>query len=178
MRLRRAGFYSFLLCALAAVPAWCAEAGKVASVEFVRSGIESVRSQANSIADSISHLAPVALSGNYNDLTNKPTIPAAYTHPTIARTDTNDGQLLGSGSVFLAVDNISSDANGHITSVHSNLLAMPVIPSVGTTSGTVAAGNDSRIVNAVQKVSGTQNNMVVFGASGAIADSGIRIWVE
>lgn len=33
-------------------------------------------------ADDVSGLATVATSGNYEDLTNKPTIPAAYTHPT------------------------------------------------------------------------------------------------
>lgn len=36
----------------------------------------------NHSADNVSGLADVATSGDYEDLTNKPTIPAAYTHPT------------------------------------------------------------------------------------------------
>lgn len=54
-------------------------------------------------ASKVSGLKTVATTGDYNDLTNKPTIPAAYTHP--AYTGTNSKDLY----------KISVDSLGHVS---------------------------------------------------------------
>ena len=58
----------------------------------------------------ITGLSNVATSGSYNDLSNKPTIPAAYTHPTPSG--------LG-GAKSSGLYKISTDANGHVTGTAS-----------------------------------------------------------
>lgn len=70
----------------------------------------------------ISGLAKVATSGSYNDLTNKPTIPSAYTLPTASSTQ-KGGIKVGTG-----------------LSISSEKLSV----SYGTSANTAAAGNDSR----------------------------------
>ena len=47
-------------------------------------GLTNYTHPANHPASMITGLANVATTGSYNDLTNKPTIPSAYTHPTTA----------------------------------------------------------------------------------------------
>jgi hypothetical protein len=57
---------------------------------------------------SLSSLATVATSGSYNDLSNTPTIPAAYTHPN------------HSGDVTSVADGATTISNNAVTTVKIN----------------------------------------------------------
>lgn len=75
----------------------------------------------------VASLATVATSGSYNDLMNKPTIPAAQV-------------------------NADWTANSGVAQIlHKPTLGTAAAKDVGTTADTVAAGDDSRIVNALPK---------------------------
>ena len=68
----------------------------------------------------VSGLATVATSGSYNDLTNKPSIPAAYTLPT-ASASTLGGVKIGSGvNISSGVISVTTSSIGAATSSHTH----------------------------------------------------------
>lgn len=71
----------------------------------------------------------VATSGSYTDLTNKPTIPAAYSLPT-ASNSVLGGIKVGTG--------LSIDQNGLLNATGSSSLAVSLIDSANTVSGTIS----------------------------------------
>jgi hypothetical protein len=77
-------------------------------------------------ASSVSGLATVATTGSYNDLSNKPTIPAAYTLPN-ATTTTLGGVIVGTG-----------------LGVSSGTVSV----TYGTAASTACQGNDARLSDA------------------------------
>lgn len=71
-------------------------------------------------ASQVSDLAAVATSGSYNDLDDKPTIPAAYTLPT-ASASTLGGVKIGSGVVISSgVISVTTSSIGAATSNHTH----------------------------------------------------------
>ncbi len=86
-------------------------------------------------------LATVATTGNYADLINK---PAILTPPTLASVATTGN--------YTDLSHIPALAPVALSGNYADLLNKPASGNVtvGTTAGTVAAGNDSRIVGAAQ----------------------------
>ena len=71
-------------------------------------------------ASQVSGLAKVATSGSYNDLTNKPSIPAAYTLP-VATASVLGGVKIGSGvTISSGVISVSCSSIGAATSGHTH----------------------------------------------------------
>lgn len=71
-------------------------------------------------ASQVSGLAKVATSGNYNDLINKPNIPAAYTLP-VATASVLGGVKIGSGvTISSGVISVSCSSIGAATSGHTH----------------------------------------------------------
>lgn len=85
------------------------------------------------VSGSTPTLATVATTGSYNDLINKPSIPTQYTDEMAQ--DAALGVIGATGGVNFNYNDGANTANITLT--------------YGTTSNTVAQGNDSRIVNAV-----------------------------
>ena len=104
----------------------------------------------------IPSLATVATSGSYADLSNKPTIPSAYTLPT-ASASTIGGIKVGSGlsidgsSVLSATYSYSlpsattSTLGGVIVGTGLAVSSGTVSVAYGTSSSTACVGNDSRL---------------------------------
>ena len=68
----------------------------------------------------VSGLATVATSGSYDDLTNKPSIPAAYTLPT-ASASTLGGVKIGSGiNISSGVISVTTSSIGAATATHTH----------------------------------------------------------
>ena len=92
---------------------------------------------------SASSLAAVATSGNYNDLTNKPTIPGAYTLP-YATSSTLGGVKIG--------NNISV-TNGTISLTQTNVIsALGYTPSASDTTYGNATTTSSGLMSSTDKV--------------------------
>lgn len=92
---------------------------------------------------SASSLAAVATSGNYNDLTNKPTIPGAYTLP-YATSSTLGGVKIG--------NNISV-TNGTISLTQTNVIsALGYTPSSSDTTYGNATTTSSGLMSSTDKV--------------------------
>jgi hypothetical protein len=87
-------------------------------------------------------LATVATSGNYNDLTNTPTVPAAYSLPN-ASASTLGGIKVGS--------NLSIDSNGVLSGVSS--YSLPT--ATATELGGIKVGSGLTITNGVLSASGS-----------------------
>ena len=86
-------------------------------------------------ASMITGLATVATSGSYNDLSNKPTIPAAYTHPTTtARTGVPTANQTPSFGGTFTVNQVSNDTNGHVSAITSRTITIPSTLSNGNST--------------------------------------------
>jgi hypothetical protein len=129
-------------------------------------------------AGAVSGLATVATSGSYADLSNKPTIPSAYTLPTASSTVLG-GVKIGSGISIDGNGVISASAGytlpaattstlgGVIVGSGLGVLSGTVSVSYGTTSGTACQGNDSRLSDARTPTSHASSHQT--GGSDAIA---------
>jgi len=109
----------------------------------------------------VSGLATVATSGSYADLSNKPTIPAAYSLPT-ATASVLGGVKIGSG--------ISIDANGVISASSAYTLPAATTSSLGgVIVGSGLSVSSGTISAAVTSVNGLTGAVVVI-ATYATAD--------
>lgn len=90
-------------------------------------------------ASQVSGLSKVATSGSYNDLTNKPSIPAAViVDSALSSTSTNPVQNKVINSALAG--KAASSHNHSAANITSGTLAIARIPT-GTTASTVALGN-------------------------------------
>ena len=110
-------------------------------------------------------LAPVATSGAYNDLTGRPAIPVV---PTLSPVATSGAYADLTGRPAIPVvptlaPVATSGAYGDLTGRPT----IPTVPAVGTAAGTLAAGNDARIVGAAQAASLAP--VATSGAYGALS---------
>lgn len=137
-------------------------------------------------AADVSGLAAVATTGAYSDLTGAPTIPAAYTLSP-AGTATLGGVLASTGTAGQYVFGINpatgalvfgspagaytlpaattSTLGGVVVSTGLAVSSGTLAVSYGTTAGTAAAGNDSRITGALQ-------SSAIPASGGLLATSG------
>ena len=109
-------------------------------------------------------LATVSSSGSYNDLTNKPSIPSAYTLPTASSTVTG-GVRIGSG--------VSIDANGVISvstayaatsHTHGNLTNDG---KIGTASGQIVVTGTGGVVTTAATISASSVSGLPTAGTGA-----------
>lgn len=129
----------------------------------------------HSAAD-VSGLASVATSGSYNDLTNKPSIPAAYTLP-VATSSVLGGVKQGS--------NVTIDGSGAIsvaapvTSLpYSSITGTPSLSTVATSGSYSDLTNKPNIIKAA--VEWTANHTVADGTrylAGDLVYAGGRVYV-
>ena len=110
-------------------------------------------------------LAPVATSGAYSDLTGRPAIPVV---PTLSPVATSGAYADLTGRPTIPVvptlaPVATSGAYGDLTGRPT----IPLVPAVGTAAGTLAAGNDARIVGAAQAASLAP--VATSGAYGALS---------
>jgi len=101
---------------------------------------KNITTTSNIAASKVSGLKTVATSGNYEDLTNKPAIPSAYTHPTYT--------AYNSGLYKITVNN-----QGHITSATqvqgSDLTSLGLLSkSTNVNNGVVVTNNNGEIIAA------------------------------
>lgn len=91
------------------------------SINITPSSIGAAASSHTHTASQVSGLSTVATSGSYNDLTNKPTIPSAYTLPT-ASNSTKGGVKIGSGLTMsgevlsVSLSNATTSSSGLMSS--------------------------------------------------------------
>ena len=143
--------------------------GSVTNAKISVQGIE---------ATHITGLATVATSGSYADLSNKPTIPSAYSLPT-ATASVLGGIKIGSG---LAIDGsgvvtaagtytlpaaTTSVLGGMIVGTGLGVSSGTVSVTYGTTSNTACQGNDSRLSDARAPTSHVHGNITNAGAIGS-----------
>lgn len=108
-------------------------------------------------ASMITGLATVAKSGSYNDLTNKPTIPAAYSLPD-ATAYTKGGVKIGS--------NISV-SYGTISLTKANVVA-----ALGYTPPTTDTNTDTKVTNTLA----TTTKAYVTGTTSATTNTGTQVF--
>lgn len=116
---------------------------QIATTAFVQTAVSS--------KVSVSELATVATSGNYNDLTNKPTIPGAYTLPYAT------SSILGG----VKIGNNISVLNGIISLTQTNVIsALGYTPSASDTTYGNATTTSSGLMSSTDKVklNGIDNN--------------------
>lgn len=106
--------------------------------------------------------ATVATSGNYNDLTNKPTIPAAYSLPT-ASSSTLGGVKIGNG-ISISSGTISVNLTKSMVTT-----ALGYTPPTADTNTTYSAGNNITI-------SGSNNAISVAGLGSAAYKDASGTW--
>lgn len=98
-------------------------------------------------ASKVSGLKTVATSGNYEDLTNKPSIPSAYTHPTFT--------AYNSGLYKITVNN-----EGHITGAvsvqASDLTSLGLLKGSVTGSNRILITDDDGVIKATNSLSANQ----------------------
>ena len=108
---------------------------QIATTAFVQTAVSS--------KVSVSELATVATSGSYNDLTNKPTIPSAYTLPYAT------SSILGG----VKIGNNISVSNGTISLSQTNIIsALGYTPSASDTTYGNATTTSSGLMSSTDKV--------------------------
>lgn len=123
-----------------------------------------------------SALAAVATSGNYNDLTNRPSIPAAYTLPT-ASSSTLGGVKIGSnisvsgGVISLTRANVTS-ALGYNPPVSDTTYVNATASAAGLMSSTDKSKLDSIAANANNYVHPASHPANMITGLAAVATSG------
>ena len=101
--------------------------------------------------------ATVATSGSYNDLTNKPTIPSAYTLPTASSTvlggvKVGSNITLSSGTISLSKSNVTSALGFTPANVNEIPIALPN-PYALTINGTSYTGSSAVSINTARRLS-------------------------
>lgn len=101
--------------------------------------------------------ATVATSGSYNDLTNKPTIPSAYTLPTASSTvlggvKVGSNITLSSGTISLSKSNVTSALGFTPANVNEIPIALPN-PYALTINGTSYRGSSAVSINTARILS-------------------------
>jgi len=160
-------------------------AGAIGTVsgQIVVTGSSGVLTTAATIAaTAVTGLATVATTGSYNDLTNKPSIPSAYTLPTASATVLG-GVKIGSGISIDGTGVISASASYTLPSATTATLGGVIVGTglgvtsgtisvtYGTTAGTACQGNDSRLSDARTPLAHTQAASTITGLA-TVATSG------
>lgn len=141
---------------------------QIATTAFVQTAVSS--------KVSASALAAVATSGNYNDLTNKPSIPAAYTLPT-ASTSVMGGVKIGSnisvssGVISLTRANVTG-ALGYTPPVSNTTYVNATTSAAGLMSSTDKSKLDSIAANANNYVHPASHPASMITGLAAVATSG------
>ena len=122
-------------------------------------------------------LKTVAFTGSYNDLSNKPTIPSAYKHPSYtARTGVpTANQTPGFGGTFTVTQPVS-DATGHITAMNSRTITIPNAVATTSANGLMSSSDKTKLNNAAQVVEVTQAQYNALGS--AVNTNGIFYLVK
>ena len=108
-------------------------------------------------------LATVATSGSYNDLKNKPTIPAAYTLPT-ASTSQLGGVKVDGSTITISNGVISASGSG---SGSSTLMGLSDVKLTNPSSGQILKYNGSKWVNGSPS-SGGSDGTQLYGSPQAL----------
>lgn len=121
-------------------------------------------SQLNS---ALSSLAPVAITGNYNDLTDKPSIPVAQIQ--------SDWNQVNTGSADF-IKNKPSISSGTVTSVGVTSSDMDVTGSPVTSSGNITANLKSSGASAgtYKKVTVTNKGIITAGVNPTVNNTVVR----
>lgn len=141
---------------------------QIATTAFVQTAV-------NSKVDA-SSLAAVATSGNYNDLTNKPSIPAAYTLPT-ASTSVMGGVKIGSninvsgGVISLTRANVAGDL-GYTPSASDTTYDNATASAAGLMSSSDKSKLDSIATNANNYIHPASHPASMITGLAAVATSG------
>lgn len=141
---------------------------QIATTAFVQTAV-------NSKVDA-SSLAAVATSGNYNDLTNKPSIPAAYTLPT-ASTSVMGGVKIGSninvsgGVISLTRANVTG-ALGYTPSASDTTYDNATASAAGLMSSSDKSKLDSIATNANNYIHPASHPASMITGLAAVATSG------
>ena len=141
---------------------------QIATTAFVQTAV-------NSKVDA-SSLAAVATSGNYNDLTNKPSIPAAYTLPT-ASTSVMGGVKIGSninvsgGVISLTRANVTG-ALGYTPSASDTTYVNATTSAAGLMSSSDKSKLDSIAANANNYIHPASHPASMITGLAAVATSG------
>ena len=141
---------------------------QVATTAFVQTAVSS--------KVSASALAAVATSGNYNDLTNRPSIPAAYTLPT-ASSSVMGGVKIGSnisvsgGVISLTRANVTG-ALGYTPPVSDTTYVNATTSAAGLMSSTDKSKLDSIAANANNYVHPASHPASMITGLAAVATSG------
>lgn len=127
-------------------------------------------------ASMITGLSTVATSGSYNDLTNKPTIPSAYTLPN-ATSSTLGGVKIGSnisvssGTISITKSNVTS-ALGYTPPVSDTTYVNATASAAGLMSSTDKSKLDSIAANANNYVHPASHPASMITGLAAVATSG------
>lgn len=141
---------------------------QIATTAFVQTAVSSKASA--------SALAAVATSGNYNDLTNKPSIPAAYTLPT-ASSSVLGGVKIGSnisasgGVISLTRANVTG-ALGYTPPVSDTTYVNATTSAAGLMSSTDKSKLDSIAANANNYIHPASHPASMITGLAAVATSG------
>ena len=135
-------------------------------------------------ASMITGLAAVATSGSYNDLTNKPTIPAAYSLPD-ATTSVKGGVKVGSnltvssGTLSLTKANVTG-ALGYTPPTHDTHYATGLkVGASATATANAAATNGNVFLNVLDNTTvRDSHNIVGSGATTVTSDANGKITIS
>lgn len=113
-------------------------------------------------------LSPVATSGSYNDLTDKPIIPVdtnTWRAVKVNGVQKLDNQITGNALDLVAGSNITlTESNGVVTITAS---ASPVSPATSQVAGTIKLGSDTVQTVAAETVSSTANRTYAIQVNSA-----------
>lgn len=141
---------------------------QIATTAFVQTAVSS--------KVSASALAAVATSGNYNDLTNKPSIPAAYTLPTASRSVLGGVKIgsnisVSSGVISLTRANVTG-ALGYTPPVSDTTYVNATTSAAGLMSSSDKSKLDSIAANANNYIHPASHPASMITGLAAVATSG------
>ena len=139
-----------------------------------------IASNAAIAASKISGLATVATTGSYNDLANKPTIPAAITvDSALSSTSTNPVQNKVVNAAINAAQSTADDAASAASAAQSTATAAQ--NAINNLDVSTASGSGNVVTSVTQtngKIAVTKGNVQIPVGSATAATSYATIWVQ